>query len=51
VSKSIKPDRQLRNRIHGCAEAAGYSSPQEFIVQVLEKETASLLEEAEYPAL
>jgi hypothetical protein len=43
---SIKVNKQLWTRIKACAEAAGYSSPEEFVQHVLEKELARL-EQAE----
>jgi metal-responsive CopG/Arc/MetJ family transcriptional regulator len=42
----IKLDRDLWERLTRCAEAAGYSSTEEFVRHTLEK-TASVLEEAE----
>ncbi len=41
-SKSVKLDMALFNRIKKCAEVAGYSSAEEFIVHVLEKEMEKL---------
>ena len=35
---SIKLDKELYDRIKRCSDAAGYSSPKEFIQHVLEKE-------------
>ena len=43
---TIKLDKQLWTRIKACADAAGYSSPEEFVQHVLEKELARL-EQAE----
>jgi metal-responsive CopG/Arc/MetJ family transcriptional regulator len=43
---SIKIDKQLWARIQACAASAGYSSPEEFVQHVLEKELARL-EQAE----
>jgi hypothetical protein len=43
---AIKINKQLWIRIEACAEAAGYSSPEEFVQHVLEKELARL-EQAE----
>ena len=43
---SIKLEKSLLSRLKKCAEIAGYSSTDEFIVHVLEKEM-SKLEEAE----
>lgn len=36
----IKIDDQLFERVKKCATAAGYSSPDEFVTHVLEKEVA-----------
>ena len=46
MSKSIKLNSDLWQRIQDCAEKAGYSSAREFIEHVLEKELARA-EEAE----
>ncbi|MBI3664772.1 MAG: hypothetical protein HY236_00855 [Acidobacteria bacterium] len=46
LSTSIKLDKDLWPRVKRCAKAAGYSSPQEFVVHLLEKELAKI-EEAE----
>lgn len=35
---SIKLNKDIYNRVKRCADAAGYSSPQEFIEHVLERE-------------
>lgn len=43
---TVKLDPRLWERIRRCARAAGYSSPQEFVEHVLEKELARL-EDAE----
>lgn len=43
---SVKLDKPLYNRIKKCADVAGYSSADEFIVHVLEQEMAKL-EDAE----
>jgi metal-responsive CopG/Arc/MetJ family transcriptional regulator len=43
---TIKVNKNLWERIQRCARAAGYSSPQEFVEHVLEKELARL-EDAE----
>lgn len=43
-SNSVKLDKDLFDRIKKCADLAGYSSPQEFIVHVLEKELAKIEE-------
>ncbi|HVP46342.1 MAG TPA: hypothetical protein VMT32_07160 [Bryobacteraceae bacterium] len=39
---AIKLNPSLWDRIVRCAEAAGYSSPQEFIEHILEKELAKI---------
>jgi hypothetical protein len=44
---SIKLKKDLMERIVQVSEAAGYSSPQEFIEHVLERELARIGEEAE----
>jgi mannitol/fructose-specific phosphotransferase system IIA component (Ntr-type) len=44
---SIKLKKDLMERIAQVSEAAGYSSPQEFIEHVLERELARIGEEAE----
>lgn len=43
---TVKLEKALYNKIKKCAEVAGYSSTDEFIVHVLEKEM-SKLDEAE----
>ena len=43
---SISIDKQLWARLKQLSELAGYSSPDEFVVHVLEKEVA-VIEEAE----
>lgn len=43
-STSIKLDKDLFERVKRCADAAGYSSPQEFVQHVLEKELSSIEE-------
>jgi metal-responsive CopG/Arc/MetJ family transcriptional regulator len=40
--KSIKLPKSLWQRIEKCSQAAGYSSPEEFIEHVLERELAKL---------
>ncbi len=45
-SSSIKLDKSLLERVKRCADAAGYSSPQEFVVHVIEKELAQIEEGA-----
>ena len=39
---SIKLNKALWAKVKKCAEAGGYSSPQEFVEHVLEKELAKL---------
>ena len=39
---SIKLNQALWAKVKKCAEAGGYSSPQEFVEHVLEKELAKL---------
>ena len=39
---SVKVKRELWERIGKCAAAAGYSSPEEFVLHVLEREVAKL---------
>ena len=45
-SSSIKLDKSLLERVKRCADAAGYSSPEEFVVHVIEKELAQIEEGA-----
>lgn len=40
----IKLKKEIWDRVKKCSEAAGYSSPQEFVEHVLEKELAKLEE-------
>ena len=42
----IKIDKELHERLKDCAVIVGYSSVEEFVIHVLEKE-AALIEEAE----
>ena len=46
LKKGIKLDDNLMARVRKCSDAAGYSSPEEFIQHVLERELAKI-EEAE----
>jgi hypothetical protein len=39
---TIKLNKTLWTKVKKCAEAAGYSSPQEFVEHVLEKELAKI---------
>ncbi len=41
-SPTIKLEPALFARVRRCAEAGGYSSPQEFVEHVLEKELAQI---------
>lgn len=41
-STSIKLGKALFDRVKRCADAAGYSSPEEFVVHVIEKELAQI---------
>lgn len=41
-SPSIKLDKALFDRVKRCSDAAGYSSPEEFVVHVIEKELAQI---------
>lgn len=47
--QAIKLDKDLMARVKRCTEAAGYSSPEEFVQHVLERELAKI-EEAESDA-
>ena len=40
MAKSVKISNDMWDRIHHPAEAAGYSSPKEFVIHVLERELA-----------
>ncbi len=42
LSPTIKLKKKTWERVKRCSEAAGYSSPQEFVEHVLEKELARL---------
>lgn len=39
---TIKLDKALYERVKRCADAAGYSSPQEFVEHVIERELAQI---------
>lgn len=41
-SSTIKLEKSLLERVKRCAEAAGYSSPEEFVVHLIEKELAQI---------
>jgi len=43
---TLKFDKDLMERIKKCSDLAGYSSPEEFVQQIVEKELARL-EDAE----
>lgn len=42
TSTTIKLDKALYERVKRCADAAGYSSPQEFVEHVIERELAQI---------
>jgi len=42
VASKIKIDSNLFERVKKVAEIAGYSSPEEFVVHIIEKELAKL---------
>ena len=42
LGSSIKLDKDLYGRVKRCADAAGYSSPKEFVQHVLEKELIAM---------
>ncbi len=46
LRSTIKLNKNLWDKVKRCAEAGGYSSPQEFVEHVLEKEITTI-EEAE----
>jgi urate oxidase len=46
ATSTIKIDSALWTRVKQCAQKAGYSSEQEFVEHVLEKELAKVEEEA-----
>ena len=39
----LKIDDELFEKIKKCSEAAGYATPEEFAIHILEKETARIL--------
>jgi hypothetical protein len=48
ISKSsVKLNKALWDKVKRCADAGGYSSPQEFVEHVLEREVARILDDAE----
>ncbi|MCP5115165.1 MAG: hypothetical protein GY953_30400 [bacterium] len=44
LKPTIKLKKDLWDRVKRCAEVAGYSTPQEFVEHVLEKELAKIEE-------
>jgi hypothetical protein len=42
IGTSIKLNKALFEKVKKCADAAGYSSPQEFVEHVLERELAKV---------
>ena len=46
-SKKVRIDRSLYQRVAAAASRAGYSSPEEFIAHVLEREVGTLEENLE----
>ena len=42
MGTSIKLNKELLEKVKKCADAAGYSSPQEFVEHVLERELAKV---------
>lgn len=46
-SPNIKLKKEMYERLKRCSDAAGYSSVQEFVEHVLEKELGKIEEEAE----
>jgi hypothetical protein len=49
MATTVKLKKEIWNRVKRCSEAAGYSSPDEFVEHVIEKELAKL-EDAESDA-
>jgi 4-hydroxy-3-methylbut-2-enyl diphosphate reductase IspH len=43
LGNRIKLDDELLEKVKKCAVMAGYSSPEEFVIHVLEKEVAAIL--------
>jgi 4-hydroxy-3-methylbut-2-enyl diphosphate reductase IspH len=43
LGNRIKLDDDLLEKVKKCAVKAGYSSPEEFVIHVLEKEAAAIL--------
>ena len=46
LGTSVKLNKALWAKVRKCAEAGGYSSPQEFVEHVLEREVAKIDTEA-----
>jgi len=46
LGTSIKLNRALLEKVKKCAQAGGYSSPQEFVEHVLERELAKVEDSA-----
>jgi metal-responsive CopG/Arc/MetJ family transcriptional regulator len=42
LGTTIKLNKELMEKVKKCADAAGYSSPQEFVEHVLERELAKV---------
>jgi len=43
LGNRIKLDDELFEKVKKCAELAGYASPDEFVIHVLEKEVTAIL--------
>ena len=43
LGNRIKLDDELWEKVKKCAVVAGYSSPEEFVIHVLEREVAAIL--------
>lgn len=50
LGHKIRIDKELYQKVAKCAETAGYSSVEEFVTHVLEKETTRLLDSASMDA-
>jgi metal-responsive CopG/Arc/MetJ family transcriptional regulator len=42
MGTSIKLNKELMEKVKKCADAAGYSSPEEFVEHILERELAKV---------
>jgi hypothetical protein len=42
LKSTVKLNKDLMQRVVRCSEAAGYSSPDEFVIHVLEKELSKI---------